>query len=50
MFLRGLFRLFSVFFKQASIQFSNKLMWQNIHPVYGAGIRTHTLQSMSLFP
>ena len=40
---RPLFRLFSVFFKQTSIQFYNKLMWKNVHPVYGTGIRTHDL-------
>ena len=31
---RPLFRLFSVFFKQTSIQFYNKLMWKNVHQVY----------------
>ena len=45
-----LFRLFSVFFKQTSIQFYNKLMWKNVHPVYGTGIRTHDLQNVSLLP
>ena len=25
-------------------------MWKNVHPVYGAGIQTHDLQNMSLFP
>ena len=25
-------------------------MWKNVHPVYGAGIRTHNLQNVSLFP
>ena len=42
-----LFRLFSVF--QTNItNFYNKYMWKNAHPVYGAGIRTHDLQDMSL--
>ena len=47
---RPLFRLFSVFFKKTSIQFCNKLMWKNVHPVYGPGIRTHDLHNMSLLP
>ena len=42
---RPLFRLFLVFFKQVSIQFYNKLMWKNVHPVYGTGIRTHDIFS-----
>ena len=25
-------------------------MWKNVHPVYGAGIRTHNLWNMSLLP
>ena len=25
-------------------------MWTNVHPVYGAGIRTYDLQNVSLFP
>ena len=45
---RPLFRLFSVFSKKH--QFYNKLMWKNVHPVYGTGIRTHDLQNMSLLP
>ena len=48
---RPLFRLFSFgLFKQTSLQFYNKYMWKNVHPVYGAGIRTHDLQNVSLFP
>ena len=45
--------IFVVYFrslKQTSLQFYNKYMWKNVHPVYGAGIRTHDLQIMSLFP
>ena len=37
-------------FKQTSIQFYNKLMWKNVHPVYGAGIWTHYLQTVILLP
>ena len=40
----ALFRLFSVF----SNNFYNKFMWKNVHPVYGAGIRTHNLRNVSL--
>ena len=25
-------------------------MWNNVHPVYGAGIRTYNLRNMSLLP
>ena len=25
-------------------------MWKNVHPVYSAGIRTHDLWDVSLFP
>ena len=25
-------------------------MWKNVHPVYGAGIQTHDLWNVSLFP
>ena len=46
----GLFFFISVFFEQTSIQFYNKLMWKNDHPVYGAGIRTHNVQIASLTP
>ena len=28
----------------------NKLMWINIHPVFGAGIRSHSLLNISLLP
>ena len=30
--------------------FYNQLMWQNVHPIYGAGIQTHYLQITSLIP
>ena len=44
------FRLFSVFFKQTPMQFLQRSNVKNIHPVYGAGIRTHDLENMSLLP
>ena len=47
---RPLFCLFSVFSKQTSIQYYNKLMWKNVHPVYGTWIWTHDLQNVSLLP
>ena len=43
------FRLFSVFSNKI-YNFYYKFMWKNVHPVYGAGIRTHTLLKMSLLP
>ena len=36
-------------FKQTK-HFYSKSMWKNIHPVYGVGIRTHNLSSMSSHP
>ena len=30
--------------------FYKKSIWENVHPVYSAGIRTHNLQDVSLFP
>ena len=36
-------------FKQ-TLQFYNKYMWKNVHPVYGAGIRTHNIWKVSLLP
>ena len=35
-------------FSSKQYNFYNKSMWKNINPVYGAGIRTHDLQFMSL--
>ena len=48
---RPLFRLFSVFFKQ-TIQFLQQINVKkcHVHPVYGAGIRTHDLWIVSLLP
>ena len=46
---RPLFNLFSVFFKQ-TIQILHQSNVKNVHPVYGAGIRTHDLWNMSLLP
>ena len=38
------------FFKQ-TLQFLQQIgMWKNVHPVYGAGIQTHDLWDVSLFP
>ena len=45
----SLFMIIFSLFKQ-SLQFYNKNMWKNVHPVYGAGIWTHNLQDMSLLP
>ena len=45
---RPLFCLFVVFFNQTSIQFNNKLILNNVHPVYGTEIRTDDLQNVSL--
>ena len=46
--------LFIVYFRSFSNKhhnnFYNKYMWKNIHPVYGAEIRTHDLRNMSLLP
>ena len=43
--------LFSIYFWsfQTNIIY-NKYMWTNVHPVYSAGIRTHDLWNVSLFP
>ena len=46
---RPLFCLFSVF-SNKHYNFYNKYLWKNVHPVYGAGIRTHDLRNVSLFP
>ena len=32
--------------KQTSLQIFNKLMWKNVHTVYGAGIQTQDLRNM----
>ena len=42
---RPLFRLFSVLYKQTLLQFLQKINVKkcHVHPVYGAGIRTHDL-------
>ena len=46
---RPLFRLFSVFSNKHQYNFY-KYMRKYVHPVYIAGIRTHDLQNVSLFP
>ena len=43
------FFVYFCFFKH-TLHFFNKYMWKNVHPVYGAGIRTHDLRNMSLLP
>ena len=47
---RPLFRLFSVFFKEKSMQILQQINVKRVHPVYGLGIRTHDLQIASLIP
>ena len=43
--------LFFVYFRSFSNKHYNFYnMWKNVHPVYGAGIRTHDLRNVSLFP
>ena len=44
-----LFHLFLVF-STKHYNFYNNYMWKNVHPVYGAGIQTHDLWNVSLFP
>ena len=34
-------------FSNKRYNFYNKSLWKNVHPVYGAGIRTHNLSQMS---
>ena len=46
---RPLFRLFSVY-SNKHYNFYNIYMWKNVHSVYSAGIQTHDLQNVSLFP
>ena len=46
---RPLFRLFLVF-SNKQYNFCNKKLWKNVHPEYGAGIRTHNLSDMSRHP
>ena len=35
---------------EQTIQFYSKYLWKNVHPVYGAGIQSHDLWKVSLFP
>ena len=37
-------------FSNKQYNFFNKLMWKNVHPVYGAGIRNHNLSNISRHP
>ena len=45
----GLFFIYFILFKEA-LQFLPQINVKNVHPVYGAGIRTHDLRNMSLLP
>ena len=45
----GLFFVYFRLFKQ-TLQFLQQINVKNVHPVYGAGIRTHDLWNMSLLP
>ena len=52
-FLNGHPRPLFIYFRSFSSKhhnLNNKLMWKNVHPVYGAGIQTNDIQSMSLLP
>ena len=42
--------LFIFVFSNKNYNFYNKYVWNNVHRVYGAGIRTHDIQDMSLLP
>ena len=46
---RPLFRSFLIFYKQTSLQFILQINVKkyHVHPVYSAGIRTHTLSNMN---
>ena len=37
-------------FNQISLQILQQIYVKNVHLVYGAGIRTHDLRNVSLFP
>ena len=45
----GLFSVYFRLFKQI-LQFLQQICVKNVHPAYGAGIRTHDLNIMSLLP
>ena len=48
---RPLFRLFSVFSnKQHYNSYNKNICGKNVHPVYCAGIQTHDLRNVCLFP
>ena len=42
----GLFLIYYQSFSNKQYNFYNKSLWKNVHPVYGAGIRTHDLSNM----
>ena len=45
----GLCLIYFRLFKQ-TLRFLQQIYVKNLHPVYGAGIRTHDLSNMSLRP
>ena len=47
---RPLFRLFLIFSNKHQYNVYNKLMRKNVHPAFGAGIRTHDIPNLSLLP
>ena len=47
--ITGLFFIYFRHFKH-TLQFLQQINLKNVHPVYGAGNRTHNLQNMSLLP
>ena len=46
---RPLFNFFFVF-SNKKYNIYNKSLWKNVHPVYGAGIRTNDLSNLSCHP
>ena len=46
---QAILRLFMIFENKQN-KFYHKLMWENARPVSNAGIQTHSLLNMSLFP
>ena len=46
----GLFFVYLQSFQTNITIFTTNICEKNVHPVYGAGIRTHDLRNVSLFP
>ena len=42
--------IFGLFKQTSLLQFLQQIYVKNVHPVYGARIRTHNLGNMSLLP